>query len=132
MTKKTATFSVVLLAALSVAPAKAAQPAAVVFFTLWSALLDDAASSVVEQAASQINASQTGIITVTGYADISGSAEANSLLAKLRAQLVIDQLVADGVSRTRLKRADRGATPDIGGANESRRVLISFEWYGAP
>jgi outer membrane protein OmpA-like peptidoglycan-associated protein len=102
------------------------QPVGLVYFTQWSALLDDAATAAVKQAATRV-AGTNGVVTVTGYADTTGSHEANNLLSALRAQMVIDLMVADGVPANRLKRAARGATPDIGGTNESRRVLISVK-----
>ena len=124
---KAALFAIALLVATPVSHAFAAkQPLGVVYFTEWSALLDNAATGAVKKMAADV-AGKTGDITVTGYADTTGSNEANDLLSKLRAQMVIDLLKADGVSASRLKRADKGATPDIGGANESRRVLISID-----
>jgi outer membrane protein OmpA-like peptidoglycan-associated protein len=120
-------FAASLLAGMAAIGAHAApQPVGVVYFTQWSALLDDAATTAVGNIAKDM-ASKPGKITVTGYADTTGSNVANDLLSKLRAQMVIDLLKADGVAANRLKRADKGATPDIGGANESRRVLISLD-----
>ena len=118
-------FATSLGAAVSAGSAHAAeQRVGVVFFTEWSALLDPAAQTVIQEAKTRLGG--TGTVTVMGYADTTGSSEANDLLSKLRAQMVIDRLVADGVPAGRLKRADRGATPDIGGLNESRRVVISI------
>lgn len=123
---KAVLFATSLLAAVSAGVADAAeQRVGVVFFTEWSALLDLAAQQVVQDVKARLNGAQSGTVTVTGYADTIGSSEANDLLSRLRAQVVIDLLVADGVPASRLKRADRGATPDIGGLNESRRVVIS-------
>ena len=104
----------------------APQPVGVVYFTQWSALLDDAANTAVSNIAKDM-ATKPGTITVTGFADTTGSNEANILLSKLRAQMVIDLLKTDGVVANRLKRADKGATPDIGGLNESRRVVITLD-----
>lgn len=102
-----------------------AQPASVVFFTEWSALLDDAARNVVRTAADSIANDSSAKVTVSGYADTTGSAEANELMSTLRAQVVMDLLVEDGVPATRITRAGRGATPDVGGKLESRRVVIT-------
>jgi outer membrane protein OmpA-like peptidoglycan-associated protein len=124
---KAALFAIALLAAIPVTRAFAArQPLGVVYFTEWSALLDPAATGAIKTMAADL-ATKTGDITVTGYADTVGSNEANDLISKLRAQMVIDELKADGVAASRLKRADKGATPDIGGLNESRRVLVSLD-----
>ncbi len=124
---KAALLAAALLATTFTGRAYAAgqQPVGLVYFTQWSALLDDAATGAVKEAATRV-AGTTGRVTVTGYADTTGSTEANKLLSALRAQMVIDLLEADGVSPKRIKRAARGATPDIGGTNESRRVLISI------
>ena len=120
-------FAAALFAVLSTGRAQAAGEAlGVIYFTQWSALLDPAATGAVMQAKARIDAA-SGTVLVTGYADTTGSAEANDLLSKLRAQMVIDQLVADGVPANRLKRADKGATPDVGGLNESRRVVITMQ-----
>ena len=115
-----------LLAAMGATGAQAAEPLGVVYFTEWSALLDPAATAAIGNVAKDV-AGKTGQITVTGYADTTGSNEANDLLSSLRAQMVIDLLKTDGVPAAKLKRADKGATPDIGGKNESRRVLISID-----
>jgi outer membrane protein OmpA-like peptidoglycan-associated protein len=126
MTKAALFAAVSLLVSATAGCSRAADaPAGVVYFTEWSALLDDAARGTIQQAATLINKGSAPV-TITGYADVTGSTEANRLVSTLRAQMVIDQLVADGVPATRLRRADRGATPDIGGLNESRRVLISI------
>jgi outer membrane protein OmpA-like peptidoglycan-associated protein len=123
---KAALCAIALLAAASVGGARAAeQPIGVVYFTQWSALLDQAATGAVENAKTRIDSAK-GVVIVTGYADTTGTNEANDLLSKLRAQMVIDQLVADGIPAKRLKRASKGATPDIGGLNESRRVVITI------
>lgn len=127
MMTKAVLFATSLFAAVSAGVAHAAeQRVGVVFFTEWSALLDPAARQVVQDAKTRLSGAQAGTVTVTGYADTTGSGEANDLLSKLRAQVVVDLLVADGMPTDRLKRADRGATPDIGGLNESRRVVISI------
>lgn len=38
----------------------------------------------------------------------------------------MDQLVADGIPATRLRRVEQGATPDSGIPTESRRVVVTF------
>ena len=104
----------------------ATPPIGIVFFTEWSALLDDAAKDVIKHSAEiATSTAKAAALTVTGYADTTGSGEANDLLSATRAQVVIDQLVADGVPSARITRAAKGATPDIGGTNESRRVMIT-------
>ena len=123
---KASLFAIALLAASSAPAFAAPQPVGVVYFTQWSALLDPAATAAISNIATDM-ASKPGKITVTGYADTTGSTTANDLLSKLRAQMVIDLLKTDGVPANRLKRADKGATPAIGTLNESRRVLITLD-----
>jgi outer membrane protein OmpA-like peptidoglycan-associated protein len=105
--------------------AEAAGVTGVVFFTKWSALIDDPAGAVVKLAAYRLAKDPGAKVVVTGYADIDGSSEANILLSKLRAQMVVDALVADGVDAARITREGAGATRDVGGMIESRRVVIT-------
>ncbi len=100
-----------------------AQPVLLVFFPLWSGDIDDAAKNVIGQAAAQIKQSGADA-TITGYADSAGSDQANLYLTELRAQRVIDGLVADGVPAERLKLVARGAQMVAGVA--SRRVEIAI------
>ncbi len=120
-------LGLVLATALVVAPAASrATPTTVVFFTEWSAQIDDAARRAIAQVAEL--AKQDGVreITVTGYADTTGSKEANALLSATRAQVVTDQLVADGVPAKRIHQAANGATNYIQIPLESRRVVVSI------
>ena len=48
-------------------------------------------------------------MTVTGYADNTGSSQSNVYLSELRAQRVIDGLMADGIPAQRLKLVAAGA-----------------------
>ena len=91
-------FKVLLALAIVAAftgPARAEPRTVVVFFTEWSALIDDPAQSAITQAADLAKADNSPIV-VTGYADTTGSEDANKLLSATRAQVVTDQLVADG------------------------------------
>jgi len=90
-------------------------------------LLNPDAQTVIKRLESEIKAHSDQAVRVTGYADVSGSREANNLLSGLRAQVVMDQLVADGIPATRLRRVEQGATPDTGLPTESRRVVVTFE-----
>lgn len=101
-------------------------PKFVVFFQEWSAKLDDAAMTVIGQAADRAKA-QAGLIAhVEGFADPTGSRNANSLLTQLRAQVVMDQLQTDGVLVPRIKGGGRGAVHFALSSQESRRVEISI------
>ena len=107
--------------------AKAAStPQTVVFFTPWSALVDDAAGQAISTAAQQAKASAGASVVVTGYADTTGSAAANRLLSMTRAQVVVDALEADGVAATRIRRKAAGRTPAVNTTLESRRVTIAI------
>ncbi len=99
----------------------------VVFFQEWSAALDDAAQSVIGQAADWVKTHPGYIAHVNGFASTVGSRQANILLADLRAQIVVDQLVSDGVAATRVKQRGHGPVPFALTAQESRRVEISVD-----
>jgi outer membrane protein OmpA-like peptidoglycan-associated protein len=116
------------LAAALLAPASviAAPPPTVVFFTEWSARIDDAARRAIDAAAERAKQDGAKELTVTGYADTTGSKEANALLSATRAQVVTDQLVADGVPASHIHQAAKGATDFIQTSLESRRVVISI------
>ncbi len=112
------------------APPVPSTPATPVFFQEWSAALDQAALSTIASAASVANQEPDAKVVVTGAADTIGSAAANKYLAKTRAQVVADQLVADGVAASRIKVKSIGevAAPSQAGvpAQFSRRALIQI------
>ncbi len=101
-----------------------AQSKLVVFFPDWSGALDDSARSVISQAADLAKKTPDATITVTGYADDTGSEKANLYLTQLRAQRVIDWLVSDGVPASQLTLEAAGKQAEKGVA--SRRVEIAF------
>jgi outer membrane protein OmpA-like peptidoglycan-associated protein len=105
-------------------PARAQPPVEVVFFSTWSGDLDESAQAVIARAAQTAKAHPAVHLTVTGYADSQGSNAADKLLSQLRAQRVIDTLMADGVPGDQLDLVAHGATPatDVSG----RRVEITF------
>ena len=117
-------FSIIASAA-SLAGAAPA-PKTVVFFTPWSALVDEAAGHAISSAAQQANATPGASVVVTGYADTTGGTSANRLLSMTRAQVVVDALEADGVSAARIKRKAVGRTPSVNTTLESRRVTIAI------
>ncbi len=61
---------------------------------------------------------------VIGFADPVGSAQANIDVSRLRAQVVTDELTANGIDAGRIQRSARGATQFQLTAQESRRVEI--------
>jgi outer membrane protein OmpA-like peptidoglycan-associated protein len=105
-------------------PALAQPPVLVVFFPDWSGAIDHAADRVIGQAADIAKQSPGSTITVTGYADNTGSTAANVYLTQLRAQRVIDGLIADGVPAQSLKLVSAGKQAEAGIA--SRRVEIAI------
>ncbi len=112
-----------VLAGLS-APAFAAQETIVVFFDEWSAAIDDPAREAIQRAA-EIAKKSDAVVTVTGYADTTGSVAANKLLSATRAQVVADQLETEGVPAGHIKQVAAGEIPAPGDIKqESRRVGI--------
>ncbi len=79
---------------------------------------------MIGQAADLAKQSPGSTITVTGYADSTGSSQANVYLTQLRAQRVIDGLIADGVPANSLKLEAAGKQEHAGIV--SRRVEIAI------
>ena len=113
------------LAGCAAAPAEPIGPTYVVFFTPFSADLDNAALGVVADAGRAAQAAPGHRIVVTGYADRLGPADTNQTVSKLRAQVVADRLAADGVDRGRIALRPRGSVGGDPGV-ESRRVAIDI------
>jgi outer membrane protein OmpA-like peptidoglycan-associated protein len=106
-------------------PALAQPPVLIVFFPDWSGAIDNAATRVIGQAADLAKQNPSARITVTGYADNTGSSTANIYLTQLRAQRVIDGLIADGIAARRLKLVAAGG--QTGAGVVSRRVEIAIQ-----
>ena len=107
-------------------PSTADVPNYVVFFTPWSADLDDAAQSVVLNAARAAQAAPGQSVLVEGYADFTvGSTQANRDLTRVRAQHVADSLAQHGVAAGRIQLRPRTASGGDPGV-ESRRVVIAI------
>jgi outer membrane protein OmpA-like peptidoglycan-associated protein len=98
----------------------------VVFFQEWSAALDDAAQSVIGEAAEWVKSHPGNVAHVNGFADPTGSKQANALLSDLRAQMVVDQLQTDGVDPKRIRQRGHGSVQFALSSQESRRVEISI------
>jgi outer membrane protein OmpA-like peptidoglycan-associated protein len=96
-----------------------------VFFQEWSAQLDTPAQGAITAAAAEAKAHPTEHVTVTGFADPTGSPQANVEISRLRAQVVSDALVSNGVDQARISRSARGATEFMANSLESRRVEIA-------
>ena len=98
----------------------------VVFYAGGSTTLDATASATIARAARGAERARSFGVVVAGYADDPGAAEANQIQSRIRAQLVADALVRDGVARDRVTLMPRRA---LGGdpALESRRVDIRID-----
>ncbi|MFZ0017466.1 MAG: hypothetical protein WAL10_09020 [Acetobacteraceae bacterium] len=102
---------------------RGASPDHAVMFGPWSVLLDQAALAVIEAAAAQANRQPEATITLAEYLDPAGP-QAIADLSRLRAQLIEDQLAAQGVARERISRVRRAVSEVPGMAQESQRVDI--------
>jgi outer membrane protein OmpA-like peptidoglycan-associated protein len=108
--RRVALFLVLFLAATANMRAAEVPPQKfVVFFQEWSAAMDDPALAVISQAADWVKSHPGNEAHVSGFASTVGGRQANILLSDLRAQVVADQLQADGVDRRRI--AQRGHGP---------------------
>ena len=117
-----------LLLTMAALGANAADPPTqkfVVFFQEWSAAIDEPAQTVVKQAAAFAKANAGKPVRVNGFADPTGSKQANTLMSDLRAQVVADLLVSDGVDAKRIRQRGRGPVQFALSSQESRRVEIS-------
>ena len=116
------------------APPPVAAPAAPVdanralpiFFEPWSALLEEPAQLALRETATRIKANPRLPVLVVGHAGPRGSAEAAMTLSRLRARVVADALIAEGVPAARIRIIYRGATPGFE-ALESRRVEVRVD-----
>ena len=98
----------------------------VVFFQDLSAALDNNAQNVISNAASWVKAHPGNVAHVNGFADPTGSREANILLSELRAQVVVDQLRTDGIDPSQIEQKGHGSVQYALTSQESRRVEISI------
>jgi outer membrane protein OmpA-like peptidoglycan-associated protein len=122
-------FLFLLLCVAAIGGARAADAPAqkyVVFFQEWSAALDDSAQAVIGQAAEWAKSHPRDAVRVNGFADPTGSKKANALLSDLRAQMVVDQLTADGIEPKRIRQRGRGSVQFALSSQESRRVEVSI------
>jgi outer membrane protein OmpA-like peptidoglycan-associated protein len=110
----------------SVRAADAPSQKFVVFFQEWSAALDDSAQAVITQAAEWAKSHPGNVAHVNGFADPTGSKQANILLSDLRAQVVVDQLLNDGGDPARIRQRGHGSVQFSLTSQESRRVEINI------
>lgn len=123
--RRTALLGALLLGLAGCAvPGRETTPSYVVFFTAFSADLEEPARQVVSQAAQAAQAAPERVVRVEGYAGAAGSTEASRTLSQLRAQVVADALAERGVPRNRIAvrpRTQAGSDPGV----EERRVEIN-------
>ena len=116
-----------LLGALLLAGCATSQPEPiadfVVFFSAQSSTPDPSSIPILDRAAAAARAAPQSAVAVEGYADPTGSPQANQILSRLRAQNVAEALVQRGIERRRIRVRPKGA---VGGdpGTESRRVEI--------
>ena len=96
----------------------------VVFFTPYSAALDIPAETVITTAAKTAADRPTAVVHVVGFASPVGGAAVNDPLSQTRAQVVVNQLVQDGVDGARITVEARGPTDVKLSDVEARRVEI--------
>ena len=97
----------------------------VVFFRGSSAQIDDAAEAVLVGAANRAKKHPNMPVVVASYADPYGSEKANADFTRLRAQAVVDELVANGVEASRIQVREVGPVKFQSEPQESRRVEIT-------
>jgi outer membrane protein OmpA-like peptidoglycan-associated protein len=97
----------------------------IVFFSGSSAQLDDAAQAVVVGAAGWAKKHPNMPVVVASYADPYGSEKVNADFVRLRAQAVVDGLVANGVEASRIQSREVGPVKFQSEPTESRRVEIT-------
>lgn len=108
------------------APAPNPSRALPIFFEAWSALLEEPAKLALKEAAERAKQNPRLPILVVGFADPRGSREANITLSRLRARVVADELIANGVAASRIRLVYRGPTPGFESL-ESRRVEVRVD-----
>ena len=114
-----------LLAVTACVPSEPPGRKYLVFFPDWSAQLDDAGKTTIDQAALQAKAAPTAAVLVAGFATPEGTVQANRDMSRLRAQVVTDALIEAGIPRIRIVLRARGSVGFVDDAQESRRVEVS-------
>jgi hypothetical protein len=94
-----------------------------VFFTQWSAMLDQDALTVINAAAAWAQENPTTPVVLAEYVDPAGP-QAIADLSRLRAQLIEDKLAGAGIRRDRITHTQRGINEAEGMSQESQRVDI--------
>lgn len=96
-----------------------------IFFQIGKAELDDYGRVNIKLAAKTLKANPDKKYKVAGYADnATGSAAWNQKLSEMRAQVVYDALIAEGVDKEQLELVGFGGTDNMFDKNSLNRVVI--------
>ncbi len=98
-----------------------------VYFEEFSADLSGDATRTVTEAAKSFRDNAARAIRIEGRASATGSVEVNKKLAATRTQIVADELVKDGIERSKLRQVDIGETGSNDPSVAERRVDIVLE-----
>jgi outer membrane protein OmpA-like peptidoglycan-associated protein len=129
MGRWTVTFPAMFCLPLWMAACASSPPASqkfVVFFEGSSAALDAPAQTMISTAAKWADEHPDEVVTVAGFADPEGSPQVKVAISRIRAQVVADQLLRDGVARTRIRMTAQGPTDFTLTSLESRRVEVAI------
>ncbi len=94
-----------------------------IFFAEWSAMLDKDALTTIASVAVWANENPEAPVDLVEFLDPDGP-KAIADLSRLRAQLIEDKLVENGLARERVGRAAGQVSEGVGQAQESQRIDI--------
>ena len=97
-----------------------------IFFEVGKANVIASRDMLSVQSLAQLAIDKNASVLVTGYADTSGSAEANMKLSERRAQAVADELVRFGVNRQRIEVVAAGGVDTLKPAEYNRRATVEL------
>lgn len=97
-----------------------------IFFKVGKANVIESRDMLSVKALAQLAIDKNASVLVTGYADKSGSAEANMKLSERRAQAVADELVRLGVNPQRIEVKAAGGVDTLKPAEYNRRATIEL------
>jgi outer membrane protein OmpA-like peptidoglycan-associated protein len=98
-----------------------------VFFTDFSTDLDATGVSLVKNAAVIAQKYPRALVTVSGYADTSGSSVQEMQISKARADTVANLLEQDGIPASRITRSAIGTPANSQPGVDRRRVEIDLD-----
>lgn len=112
-----------------VQPVVSAEPPAVakLFFETGKATLPAESATLLEPTIEWLISHPEAKAVISGYHDARGNRDSNQKLAKARAQVSMDTLLAAGVESTRIEMRKPIETEGTGNEEEARRVEISIE-----